>query len=277
MRANNATTTAAAALPSAVATAFDGLAIGIRNDGSATVPTLVISNISVVKGSGVVAVAPTITTQPGGAQTLSPGQTLTLTAAASGTPAPTLQWYKNDTPISGATSGTYSIGSVVTSDSGAYKLVATNAAGSATSDVVTVTVGSASAYQSWASANGLSSGVNDGATQDPDGDGVSNLLEFALGGNPLAANPAILPVVARSGSNLTLTFDIKTAAKTDYTIGAESTGDLAASWSAVTHGVGGATVVEMTVDGSTNRIVVTVLAPAAGAKLFLRVKVAPKP
>jgi hypothetical protein len=272
----NATTTTAAALPSAVAAGFDALAIGIRNDSSTTVPTLVISDLSVVKGGAVVGVAPTITTQPGGAQTLTPGQTLTLTAAASGTPTPTLQWYKNDAPISGATSGTYSIESVVTSDSGAYKLVATNSLGSDTSDVVSVTVGSASAYQSWASAQGLSSGVNDGATQDPDGDGVSNLLEFALGGNPLAANSAILPVVARSGANLTLTFDIKTAAKTDYTIGAESTTDLATSWSAVTHGVGGATVVETTVDGSTDRIVVTVPAPAAGAKTFLRVKVAPK-
>ena len=42
-------------------------------------------------------------------------------------------------------------------------------------------------YDSWAAAMGLTVGVNDGKLQDPDGDGVSNLMEYALGGNPLSA------------------------------------------------------------------------------------------
>ncbi len=42
-------------------------------------------------------------------------------------------------------------------------------------------------YDSWAAAMGLTAGVNDGKMQDPDGDGVSNLMEYALGGNPLNA------------------------------------------------------------------------------------------
>ena len=42
-------------------------------------------------------------------------------------------------------------------------------------------------YDSWAAAMGLTVGVNDGKMQDPDGDGVSNLMEYALGGNPLSA------------------------------------------------------------------------------------------
>jgi autotransporter-associated beta strand protein len=43
-----------------------------------------------------------------------------------------------------------------------------------------------SGYDAWAAAQGLVAGVNDGKTQDPDADGVSNWLEFALGGNPLS-------------------------------------------------------------------------------------------
>ena len=42
-------------------------------------------------------------------------------------------------------------------------------------------------YDSWAVDQGLTAGVNDGKTQDPDGDGVTNLMEYALGGNPLLA------------------------------------------------------------------------------------------
>jgi len=272
--ATNAVTSAAGALPSDVATGFDALAIGIRNVDSTSVPTLVITDLSVVKGVASANVAPAITTQPSG-QTLNAGDTLTLTAAASGNPAPTYQWYKNDSPISGATAATYTKASVTTDDTGSYKVVATNSAGSATSNAVTVTVNAAaSAYQTWASGQGLSAGVNDGATQDPDNDGVNNLLEFALGGNPLAASSAILPVAARDGANLTLTFDIKVAAKAEYTIGAESSTDLGA-WAAVVHGAAGATVTETALDGSTNRVVVTV--PASGARTFLRVKVAAKP
>ncbi len=41
---------------------------------------------------------------------------------------------------------------------------------------------------------------------DPDGDGVSNLLEYVLGGDARAAEGGLLPMVAVSGPNLTLTY-----------------------------------------------------------------------
>ena len=48
---------------------------------------------------------------------------------------------------------------------------------------VTITV-NPSSFTAWAadSAQGLTAGVNDGPLQDPDHDGISNLLEFVLGG-----------------------------------------------------------------------------------------------
>ena len=44
--------------------------------------------------------------------------------------------------------------------------------------------GGGSAYDTWATAKGLSA-ANNGANLDPDNDGTSNLAEFAFNGNPL--------------------------------------------------------------------------------------------
>lgn len=43
-------------------------------------------------------------------------------------------------------------------------------------------------YATWAAANGLTAGVNDGPTQNPDSDALNNLLEFAFGTNPIVSN-----------------------------------------------------------------------------------------
>jgi autotransporter-associated beta strand protein len=42
-------------------------------------------------------------------------------------------------------------------------------------------------YDAWAASKGLTS-INNGKTQDPDGDGFNNLMEFAFGTNPLSAS-----------------------------------------------------------------------------------------
>jgi autotransporter-associated beta strand protein len=42
------------------------------------------------------------------------------------------------------------------------------------------------AYLGWAADNGLTAGVNDGKLQDPDNDGIANVVEFATDGNPLS-------------------------------------------------------------------------------------------
>ena len=49
-------------------------------------------------------------------------------------------------------------------------------------------------YGVWAAKKGLAAGVNDDRTDDPDLDGMENLLEYALGGDPLVDDAAsILP------------------------------------------------------------------------------------
>jgi hypothetical protein len=63
-----------------------------------------------------------------------------FTAAATGSPAPTYQWKKDNAVINGATSATYSISSATMNDAGAYTVVATNSVGAATSTTATLTV-----------------------------------------------------------------------------------------------------------------------------------------
>ena len=56
-------------------------------------------------------------------------------------------------------------------------------------------------YAGWAAggSQGLTTGVNDSPSADPDGDGISNLLEFALGGASMASSQTSLAI----GSSIT--------------------------------------------------------------------------
>ena len=88
--------------------------------------------------------APTITTSPTDV-TVTAGASATFTVAASGNPTPTYQWQKGGANISGATSATYTIASVVAGDAGNYAAVATNSRGSVTSASAALTVNAAAA------------------------------------------------------------------------------------------------------------------------------------
>ena len=97
---------------------------------------------------GSTAVAPSFTTQPS-SQTVTAGTSVTFSSAASGTPAPTYQWYVGGSAISGATSSSYTISSAQSSNSGSYTVVATNSAGSVTSSAATLTVNAATSAPSF--------------------------------------------------------------------------------------------------------------------------------
>jgi hypothetical protein len=77
--------------------------------------------------------APVFTAQPA-SQTIPPGGNGTFSASVSGTSS--LQWFLNGAAIPGATAGTY-----VATAAGTYDVVATNAYGSTTSSIATLTVG----------------------------------------------------------------------------------------------------------------------------------------
>src|SRR5882672_3077136 len=89
---------------------------------------------------------PTITTQPTN-QTVNAGQTATFTAAATGSPTPTVQWQMSTgggafSNVSGATSTstTLSFTTALSQNGNQYRAVFTNAAGPATTTAATLTV-----------------------------------------------------------------------------------------------------------------------------------------
>ena len=70
------------------------------------------------------------------------GSSVTLSSLASGAPAPAYQWQKDGAPINGATAASYTLSNFQDSQAGAYTVVATNSAGSATSLPAILAVGS---------------------------------------------------------------------------------------------------------------------------------------
>jgi hypothetical protein len=127
----------------------------------------------------------------------------------------------------------------------------------------------ATTYQTWATGYNLTAD-NALETANPAGDGVSNLVKYALGLNPhqAALTPtdgthAGLPLLERTGNSVKFTF-IKDPAKTDVSYGVEASGDLA-TWQPVTTGV-----VETPLTGTLVRVEVTL--PVAGRR-FCRLRV----
>lgn len=106
-----------------------------RTNGSGTSTTFSYT-VNVAAGANV---APAFTTQPTARSALV-GGSVTFTAAASGSPTPTYQWYKNGAALSGQTAATLTLTALTLTDAATYTVVATNAAGSVTSNPVTLTV-----------------------------------------------------------------------------------------------------------------------------------------
>ncbi|MFN7140600.1 MAG: DUF4623 domain-containing protein, partial [Limisphaerales bacterium] len=85
------------------------------------------------------ATAPQITTQPTNRTALTGGRA-SFVSGASGAPAPTYQWQKNGVNIPHATTATLSFSFVIPDDAGNYRLIASNYAGIATSQVAVLEV-----------------------------------------------------------------------------------------------------------------------------------------
>jgi len=92
--------------------------------------------------------APQVTTQPS-AQTVTAGQPVTFTAAASGYPAPAIQWQSSSdggstwSNVPGATAASLSFTATAADNGSSYRAVFTSAAGSATTAAAALTVTSA--------------------------------------------------------------------------------------------------------------------------------------
>ncbi len=91
-------------------------------------------------GGAPVAVAPMITSQPASVS-VTAGAAASFTVAATGDAPLAYQWQRNGAVIAGATAATYAIAATALADSGAtFRATVANGAGSATSNVATLTV-----------------------------------------------------------------------------------------------------------------------------------------
>lgn len=111
-----------------------------------------------------------------------------------------------------------------------------------------------------------------GETADPDADGLPNLLEYALGGEPLSSDSAThTPAPGISGDHLTLTY-VRPQTTTDITYSVEWTADLTSSWNS---GSGYIETVGSTDNGNgTTTVVVRPVSPLSeNPRQFLRLRV----
>jgi alpha-galactosidase len=140
----------------------------------------------------------------------------------------------------------------------------------------TITVSfSSSPYAAWASnpAQGLTAGVNDAPTDDPDFDGINNLMEFVLNGQPTVASTTILPNLTKPAGSWVFAYDRSVASRPPGTTQIVEYDDNLSGWTQLAIPLGSAPNVTITPQGATDRVEVTL--PPLGPKGFVRLKVNP--
>lgn len=126
-------------------------------------------------------------------------------------------------------------------------------------------------YQTWAVAQGLAVGVTDGSMADPDQDGISNLMEFALGGAPRVVSTTILPVLTKAPTGWTFEYNRSDVSLTSGAAHSVQYGDDLGGWTSVTIPATSSGTVEITPGIPADRVKVTL--PVVGTKGFVRLKV----
>jgi pectate lyase len=129
----------AALQPATSFTQFDMVGFYLSKAAASATYNMVIKAVDVSLSGNTPGNAPTITSQPV-SQTVAQGGTATFTVGNDGTPPVTYQWQKNGSPIPSATGPTLTLGGVQAADGAGYRVVVSNAAGSATSTTALLTV-----------------------------------------------------------------------------------------------------------------------------------------
>ncbi len=129
-----------------------------------------------------------------------------------------------------------------------------------------------SPYRAWVSKpeHGLTSGTNDGPLDDPELDGVGNLLEFTLGGAPLTPSRSVLPTLTFSGGKWVFAYERSAASRSSIAHLVEYGTDQV-NWTAIPVIAGRSASVTITPGSLKDQVIVTI--PASGAKQFVRLKV----
>lgn len=141
--------------------------------------------------------------------------------------------------------------------------------------VLSLAVSSGGGFSSWIGGFGLALADQD-PTDDPDGDGIANLVEYALGGNPSVREPSLVPTGSKSGSNFVLSFSRSdlALANGDAPLSIEY-GTTLGSWTTIAVPASAGTVSGVSFgvsDGSPNDSIIATIPNGGAAKFFARVK-----
>ncbi|MBX7209699.1 MAG: Ig-like domain repeat protein, partial [Verrucomicrobiaceae bacterium] len=127
-----------------------------------------------------------------------------------------------------------------------------------------------SAFDTWATSQSLTLGVNAGPLDDPNHDGLCNLLAFALGASPTTSSVAALPKLTRTGNTWTFEYD-----RNDLSLGVTTQiveyGSNLTGWTPIT--IPATTSGSVTITPGVPSDHVTVTIPMSGGSCFVRLKV----
>lgn len=123
-------TTASYVISNVQATQAGSYTVVVANQGGSVTSAAAVLTVNV---------PPSITVQPK-SQAVIAGKTATLSVGASGTAPLSYQWYRNGSPLAGATGSSFAIASAQPGDTGDYAATVSNIAGSANSAAATLTV-----------------------------------------------------------------------------------------------------------------------------------------
>ncbi len=140
---------------------------------------------------------------------------------------------------------------------------------------LTVTTGpTGTPYQLWENSQGI---IGAGPDVDSDNDGISNAIEYVIGGDPSGPNSdsrALLPVITRNDTTLTCVFRRTDASLASNPAKVKYGTDLLTDWVTAQHGVDGVSIVEENDGFGPGVDKVTVSIPVTGKpKLFARLVV----
>ena len=150
---------------------------------------------------------------------------------------------------------------------------------STTGKVSFIAQGTATPFQTWAlTFPALDTAAKRLPDADPDNDGLTNLMEFVLNGNPGTVDPSVVPTLNASGTDFVFSFARRDDSEAGSTLVFQYSTDLT-GWTDTTVGASGGVVGAATVvvtENSTNPDAITVTVPkttAPGGRLFGRLKV----